>query len=117
MNSIRSVPTMPDVDISSATSVEAACLFASARSTYATGLRSQRGLSPEQADQKASDDIAALLPEGKDTVGHLLLAARNEGGFLGGIWAAVQGPDRAGMAWIYHVWVEPEARGDACRRG
>ena len=111
MARLRSVPGMADVVISPVTADEAELLLSSARETYAAGLRSQRGLSPEQADQKAADDVTALLPEGQDTAGQVLLAAREEGRYVGGIWAAAQGPDRAGMAWIYQVWVEPEARG------
>jgi ribosomal protein S18 acetylase RimI-like enzyme len=102
---------MPEVDISPAGADEAAVLLTSARATYAAGLRAQRGLSAEDAEQKADGDVAALLPEGELTPGHVLLVAREEGSYVGGIWTAVQGPDRAGMAWIYHVWVEPAARG------
>jgi ribosomal protein S18 acetylase RimI-like enzyme len=102
---------MTELDISPATAEETERFLASARDTYAAGLRSQRGFSAEDADRKAADDVAALLPDGKDTVGHVLLAARAGGRYLGGIWAAIQGPDRPGTAWIYHVWVEPTARG------
>lgn len=101
---------MTDVDISPAGD-EAAVLLSSARDTYAAGLRSQRGFSAEDAELKAAGDVAALLPDGEHTTGHVLLTAREDGTYLGGVWAAVQGPDRAGMAWIYHVWVEPVARG------
>jgi ribosomal protein S18 acetylase RimI-like enzyme len=100
-----------NVEVLPATAAEAAELLASARSTYASGLRSQRGFAADDADRKAAVDVAALLPDGKDTDGHVLLVARVRGRYVGGIWVAVQGPDWPGMAWIYHVWVEPSARG------
>jgi ribosomal protein S18 acetylase RimI-like enzyme len=100
-----------DVEVCPADAAEADELLISARSTYASGLRSQRGFPAEDADRKAAEDVAALLPDGKGTDGHVLLVARDGGRYVGGIWVAVQGPDRPGTAWIYHVWVEPSARG------
>ncbi|HEX2074316.1 MAG TPA: GNAT family N-acetyltransferase [Geodermatophilus sp.] len=102
-----------DVEISPASPDEAERLLTGARETYATGLRTQRGLSAaeaEEAEEKAARDVAAQLPDEAATGGQHLLVARRGAELLGGIWVAEQGPDRPGEAWIYHLWVQPAAR-------
>jgi ribosomal protein S18 acetylase RimI-like enzyme len=40
----------------------------------------------------------------------VFLSARRGGQVVGGVWAAVQGPNRAGQAWVNFVWVDPAVR-------
>lgn len=101
---------MEDLEISPASLDETELLVDGARTTYAAGLRTQRGLTEEAATAKAVADIAALLPEGARSAGQVFLAARRGRKLLGGVWAAVQGPDQAGGAWVYHLQVDPRAR-------
>jgi ribosomal protein S18 acetylase RimI-like enzyme len=99
-----------DVTISPATDDEAARLLDLSKETYVEGLQGRRGLSADEARAKADADTARLVPEGAATPGNVFLAARRDGRMLGAVWAAVQGPDRAGEAWIYFLWVDPSAR-------
>lgn len=101
---------MADIDVSPATADEIERLVASAGSVYAAGLQTQRGLTEEAATAKARADVAAILAEGPATLGQIFLAARRGNQPLGGIWLAVQGPDRAGGAWVYHLEVDDGAR-------
>jgi ribosomal protein S18 acetylase RimI-like enzyme len=102
-----------DVDISPATDDEAAVLLERSKETYVEALQGRRGLSAREAATKADADTDRLVPQGERTPGNVFLTARRGGRMLGGVWAAVQGPDRAGEAWIYFLWVDPSQR----RRG
>lgn len=101
---------MDDVEISFATDAETAALLEFSKETYVEGLQSMRGLSPAEARAKADRDTDGLVPHGAGTPGMVFLAARRGDRVIGGVWAAVQGPDRAGEAWIYFIWVDPSAR-------
>ena len=61
-------------------------------------------------DEEAERDTERFVPDGAATAGAVFLAARRDGRLLGGVWAGVQGPDRAGEAWIYFLWVDPAER-------
>jgi ribosomal protein S18 acetylase RimI-like enzyme len=99
-----------DVEISPATDDETAALLERSKETYVEGLQGRRGLSLQEARAKADTDTDGLVPQGARTPGTVFLAARHGDRVLGGVWAAVQGPDRAGEAWIYFIWVDPSAR-------
>lgn len=68
-----------DIDIAPATETEVAALLAGSRETYAAGLAAQRGFTAREATERAAADVAALLPQGAGTPGHLFLAARRHG--------------------------------------
>ncbi|HLM04103.1 MAG TPA: GNAT family N-acetyltransferase [Blastococcus sp.] len=104
---------MDDIEISPATDEEAAALLERSKETYVEGLQGRRGLTAEEASAKADADTGRLVPDGGRTPGAVFLTARQDGRVLGGVWAAVQGPDREGEAWIYFLWVDPAER----RRG
>jgi ribosomal protein S18 acetylase RimI-like enzyme len=99
-----------DVEITLATDGETTALLELSKKTYVEGLQSMRGLNPAEARAKAHRDTDGLVPHGAVTPGMVFLAARRGNRVLGGVWAAVQGPDRAGEAWIYFIWVDPSAR-------
>jgi ribosomal protein S18 acetylase RimI-like enzyme len=96
--------------IGEATDEEAAALLELSVRDYVGSLRERRGLSAGEADAKAQADTRRFLPEGPRTPGAVFVAARGGDRLLGGVWAAVQGPDRAGEAWIFFLWVDPSVR-------
>lgn len=101
---------MDDVEISPATDAEAIALLERSKETYVESLQVRRGLSPQEARAKADADTDGPLPRGVRTPGMVFLSARRDGQVLGGVWAAVQGPGRAGEAWINFLWVDPTVR-------
>ena len=84
---------MHDVEISPATEAEATDLPERSKETYVESLQRRRGLSPQEARAKADADTDGPLPQGVRTPGMVFLTARRDGQVLGGVWAAVQGPD------------------------
>ena len=98
---VRVVPSTPE---------EVERLLTGARATHADRLQRHRGLGREDAAARAADEVAALAPQGSATPDHVFLSAHHGDELLGGLWAALQGPDRAGSAWIHHVEVVPAAR-------
>lgn len=101
---------MDDVAISRATEAEVTVLVERSKDDYVESLRDRRGLSLQEARAKADRDTDGLLPQGPHTPGMVLLAARSGDRVVGAVWAAVQGPDRTGEAWIYFLWVDPAVR-------
>jgi ribosomal protein S18 acetylase RimI-like enzyme len=91
--------------------------FAARRETlaagYADSLHRSRGLTPEQARERAAQQVAQLLPEGLHTEGTLLFNAIVDGRQVGWIWIALPDgtPERPDAAWIYDIEIEPEHRG------
>ncbi len=98
---MRVVPSTPE---------EADRLLTGARAAFSDRLQKHRGLGREDADARAAAEVAALLPQGSSTPDHVFLSAHHGDELLGGLWAALQGPDRAGSACIHHVEVAPAAR-------
>ena len=101
---------MDDVDISLSTEAEATALIQRSKEGYVESLQRHRGLSPQEARAKADDDTDGPLPQGARTPGMVFLSARRGGQVVGGVWAAVQGPNRHGEAWVNFVWVDPAVR-------
>jgi ribosomal protein S18 acetylase RimI-like enzyme len=64
------------------------------------------------AEGRAAAEIDSLLPQGGRTPGTLLLTAQAaDGGKVGHVWVALQGPDPNGDAWIYDIEIAPKQRG------
>jgi len=72
----------------------------------------------EEAEGRASDDADALLPEGVDTPGVLLLVAETPGGeVVGHLWVSLERHvGRRDGAWIYDIEIVPEHRGQGFGR-
>jgi ribosomal protein S18 acetylase RimI-like enzyme len=64
-----------------------------------------------QAEALAGTQLVALLPDGVDTPGMLLLVGEAESGaVIGTVWVELQHGQTAG-AWIYDLQVAPQERG------
>lgn len=67
-------------------------------------------LPADEAERRASWQVAELLPDGPSTEGHLLLTADDSAGEpVGFVWLAPH--DKSGTAWIYDIEVHPQHRG------
>jgi ribosomal protein S18 acetylase RimI-like enzyme len=67
----------------------------------------------DEAEQKATAELAELLPAGVDTPGVLLLIGESLAGErVGHLWLAINEPHRSGTrAYIYDIEVDSEQRG------
>lgn len=75
---------------------------------YATDLVRHAGLTPEEAERKATADHATLLPGGRPLEGHYLFVIEDEHARpIGHLWYA----DRDEDAFLYAIELREEARG------
>jgi ribosomal protein S18 acetylase RimI-like enzyme len=78
------------------------------RRFYVTDLERHAGLTRAEAEEKATRDHAALLPDGRPLEGHHLLAVEDEDGTLiGRLWYA----DRPTGAFLYAIDLDEHVRG------
>lgn len=96
--------------IGPATDEEAERILSLSVDDYVESLRDRRGVSDADARAKAERDTRRFVPDGAATAGAVFLAARRGDRLIGGVWASAQGPDRAGEAWLYFLWVDPAER-------
>jgi ribosomal protein S18 acetylase RimI-like enzyme len=84
------------------------------RAAYARDMVAQAGLTPEQAEQKAQNDWARLLPNGAVGSGHHLFAVEDEesGERVGDLWIAERSSDFEGTAaFVYSIEIAEAFRG------
>ena len=84
------------------------------RDAYARDMVAQAGLTPEQAEQKAQNDWARLLPNGAVGPGHHLFAVEDEesGERVGDLWIAERSSDFEGTAaFVYSIEIAEAFRG------
>jgi ribosomal protein S18 acetylase RimI-like enzyme len=84
------------------------------RDAYARDMVEQAGLTPEQAQKKAENDWARLLPNGQVPAGHHLFAIEDEetGERVGELWIAERSSDFEGdAAFVYAVEIYEPFRG------
>jgi len=75
---------------------------------YVTDLERHAGLTRAEAEQKATSDHAALLPEGRPLEGHHLFVVEDEHeAAIGHLWYAERDPD----VFLYSVELDENARG------
>ena len=74
--------------------------------------------SAEDAERRATEDTRALLPQGVETPGMLMLVAETSGAeVVGRVWLALERqPGSGGGAWIYDIEVALEHRGQGFGR-
>lgn len=66
---------------------------------------------PETANERARQEFDALLPDGRDTPGHLIFTADSaDGEPVGGLWLALPSDARR-MAWVFDIWVSVGQQG------
>ena len=72
----------------------------------------------DEAPRRAADETAALLPQGVDTPGVLMLMAETpDGDVVGLLWLVLERrPGTGGGAWIYDIEIVPERRGQGFGR-
>jgi mycothiol synthase len=77
----------------------------------ADALMASRGMTPPEAEARASETVAASLPAGPRTPGHLVRTALGaDGRPIGWIWVAMPGHAMPSMAWICDVVVDEPYR-------
>jgi ribosomal protein S18 acetylase RimI-like enzyme len=84
------------------------------RASYARDMVAQAGLTQEQAEQKAENDWARLLPNGAIGPGHHLYVIEDTetGGRVGILWLAERSTDFDGTAaFVYSIEIDEEFRG------
>lgn len=75
---------------------------------YVTDLQRHAGFTRAEAETKATNDHAAILPEGRPLDGHHLLVVEDEQGTtLGRVWYADREPD----VFLYAIEIDEEHRG------
>lgn len=102
---------MDEVEVRRMTAVEFDAFRARAIRGYAAEHVRAGDWSPDRAEELASKETDALLPEGVETPGMLLLVAETgDVGVIGIVWVALERDGSKG-AWIYDIEVVPEQRG------
>jgi ribosomal protein S18 acetylase RimI-like enzyme len=82
--------------------------------SYARDMVAQAGLTQEQAEQKAANDWARLLPNGTIGPGHHLFVVEDDetGDRVGVLWLAERSTDFEGTAaFVYSIEIEEAFRG------
>lgn len=99
-----------------ATPQEALQIIESAGATYAADLADAAALTATEAEDRADEQLARLLPEGPATPGMVFLVAERADEIVGGLWLARRGTDGRDLAWIYALHVDPAERGRGAGR-
>jgi ribosomal protein S18 acetylase RimI-like enzyme len=87
---------------------ELPAFLAAMRTFYAADLERNGGLTPGEAEEKATKDHAALFPDGRPLDGHHLFAIEDEqGAAIGRLWYA----DRKADVFLYAIDLDEGARG------
>jgi mycothiol synthase len=77
----------------------------------ADALMASRGMTPPEAEARAEESVAASLPDGPRTAGHLVRTALGaDGRAIGWIWVAMPGHAMPSMAWICDIAVDEPYR-------
>ena len=72
---------------------------------------------PDGAEERALQEMDALLPDGIGTQGMFILVAEVGGDIVGRVWVALRHPSSPpDTAWIYAIDVFPEHRGKGYSR-
>ncbi len=101
---------MGDLQIRAMTQEEFSSYRRRAISEYAAELVRAGASTEEQAEQQATKETDASLPDGADTREMALLVGQTAGEVVGLVWVGPAPADRAGW-WIYDIEVVPAQRG------
>jgi ribosomal protein S18 acetylase RimI-like enzyme len=102
---------MPSITLAPLTAEEFTAYYREAVSFYAAANVASGNWKPEDAQQRAEDAHATLLPDGVATPKNHFFAARNENRKIGVIWFAERDETSGPLAYVYDVRVDPDQRG------
>ena len=105
-----SFPIVGDLQIRAMSQEEFSSYRRRAISQYAAELVRAGASTAEQAEQQATTETDASLPDGTDTDGMALLIGESAGDVVGLVWVGPAPGGRAGW-WIYDIEVVPAQRG------
>jgi ribosomal protein S18 acetylase RimI-like enzyme len=97
----------PPVSLRPLTQAEFGPWIARAAESFAAGMGPARGLDPATALETAHQEVAKLLPDGRDTEKHLLWLAIHDGVPVGSLWISTEKP----IPFIFMIEVLEEQRG------
>jgi GNAT superfamily N-acetyltransferase len=109
---------MPEITVRAMTAAEFAAWQDAIAHAYADEQVQSGNWAPDEALRRAGESNAALLPQGLDTDGMLLLVAtRPDGEPVGRLWLGLEHPrGTAGCAFLYDIEVEEPHRGQGYGR-
>lgn len=81
------------------------------RAGYAGGIELHGGQSHEAAQRKADADMAAVLPNGIATPGHLIFVVEADTAAVGRLWLAERASAGRQVCFVYDISIEPEFQG------
>jgi ribosomal protein S18 acetylase RimI-like enzyme len=102
---------MPSITLTPLTDEEFAAYYREAVSAYAAANVATGNWKPEDAQRRAEDAHAELLPDGVATPKNHLFAARAENRKVGVIWFAERDEASGPLAYVYDVRVDADQRG------
>jgi ribosomal protein S18 acetylase RimI-like enzyme len=102
---------MPALTLTPLTAEEFTAYYRETVSAYAAANVATGSWKPEEAQQRAEDTHAELLPDGVATPKHHLFAARAENRRVGVIWFAERDEASGPLAYVYDVRVDADQRG------
>ncbi|WP_133767136.1 GNAT family N-acetyltransferase [Amnibacterium kyonggiense] len=98
------------------TADEYAVWIARETEAYAADLAEAAGSTLDEARHRAEAQLAAFLPDGRETAGTFLLRVLDgEGEPVGTLWLGPH-PQRADAGWVYEVEIDEDRRGEGLGR-
>lgn len=105
------MPTEPTVRLRPLTAEEFPAFMAASKAGYGEGIETHGGQSHAAAQQKADADMAAVLPLGIETPGHVIFVIEAEGTPVGRLWLAERPSGGRQVFFVYDLSIEPEFQG------
>jgi ribosomal protein S18 acetylase RimI-like enzyme len=90
---------------------EFAAFLIASEAGYAEGIELHGGQTHEAAQQKAKDDMAAVLPQGLETPGHAIFVVEADGIDVGRLWVAERIVGGRRVLFIYDISIDGEWQG------
>jgi ribosomal protein S18 acetylase RimI-like enzyme len=84
---------------------------------YAHDIEEHGGQTHAAALRKADDDMAAVLPQGRETPGHHFFVIEANGTSVGRLWLAERALGGRQVMYVYEISIEEEFRGRGYGRG
>ena len=104
-------PVQPTVRLRPMRAEEFPAFLVASRDGYAEGIEQHGGQSHEAAQRKADEDMAAVLPQGLETPGHVIFLVEADGVVVGRLWLAERPSGGRTVLFVYDISIEPEHQG------